>query len=379
MRVSGALLPLFFTPFLAAGCATHALLHNVVLDYDETVSRAQAEMLLMNVARARHQRPVHFTTVSGIAATFDYRTSASIGGELAENPGISILTPSIGVSRSENPTISIVPIQGEEFTLRLLTPLDESVFSFFYHQGVDSTLLLGLIAHGVILEREGARRVYLNNPQEAEDTVEFDRVVSRLWDLSRRRVLEVGPLVFEDSWAVEHGDAPSAKDLAEIIDGGYDFQVREGKSVLSRRVVGQRAITNYDPATLPNTERVDLHRRAQQYPAYFILLDIRATAEGESSLRGWVKLRSVSAILDAIGAGVGPPSTTRSDATLRVVESVEPIAGSLFSVSYEGLYYSVPRDDENRNQTAFRVLYRLYQMAFSGLSGTPVPPVTIAK
>jgi hypothetical protein len=47
---------------LVQGCATRASLHRVVLDYDDAVSQAQAEMLLLNVARAKHQRPFHLTT-----------------------------------------------------------------------------------------------------------------------------------------------------------------------------------------------------------------------------------------------------------------------------------------------------------------------------
>jgi hypothetical protein len=364
---------------LAPGCAARASLHRVVLDYDETVGRAQAEMLLLNIARARHHRPVHFTTVSGIAATFDYRANAGIGGEIAESPGISILTPSFGVSVSENPTISILPIQGEEFTRRLLTPLDESVFGFFYHQGVDPVLLLRLIGHGVIVEQQAGRVVYLNDPQERDDIEAFGRVVTRLGDLHRSRRLEVGPLVFEETWNVDRTAMPTASDLAELIDRGYDFRSGAADGVLVRRVVGRRAITNYDPATLTNSERAELQRRAQEYPAYFALLDIRPDGDGDDGLRGWVKLRSMSGILDAIAAGVQGPEGPQGEVPLRVVESDAPLATSLFDVRYEGQCYSLPREPGNGNQSAFRVLYRLYQMTVSELPDTPVPPVTIAK
>ena len=45
-------------------------------------------------------------------------------------PGIDSLGLSLGASVSENPTLSIVPIQGEEFTRRVLTPMDASKFEF---------------------------------------------------------------------------------------------------------------------------------------------------------------------------------------------------------------------------------------------------------
>ena len=76
----------------------------------------------MNIARARHHRPVHFTAVSSVAATFDFRTSAGIRGgfgpvvDSRERP----LNLEYSASVAENPTITIVPITGEEFTKRVL-------------------------------------------------------------------------------------------------------------------------------------------------------------------------------------------------------------------------------------------------------------------
>lgn len=367
---------LLLVAVLTQGCASRATLHKVVLDYDETVSRAQAEMLLLNVARARHQRPLHFTTVSGIAATFDYRTDAALGGALAENPGISILTPSVGVSASENPTISIVPIQGEEFTRRLLTPLDESIPAFFYHQGVKPELLLRLIAHAIIVQSKGERALHLNDPLGPDS--DFDQFTSLVGDFDESRKLDVGPLVFEESWDVGDASAPSASDLVGIVEQGYDYRSGPGGGILSRRLVGRQVITNYDLATLSNAERIELQRRAQEYPPYFVLVDIRAQSASERDLQGWIKLRSLSSIVDATANAMDGQGSGAKQA-LRIVESLEPPRNSLFTVAYEGLYYSLGVDEARQDPVAFRVLYRLYQMAVSELSGTAVPPVTIAK
>ncbi len=363
---------------LASGCLSRAALHTVVLEYDETVSRSQAEMLLVNVARARHGRPLHFTTVSGIAATFDFRTEASVGGELAENPGISILTPSLGFGVSEAPTISIVPIQGEEFTRRLLTPLDESILGFFYHQGVDADVLLPLVVHGLIVETDSGRRL-LPNAHDADGGGEaFDRALRTVSELARAQRLEVGPLVFEESWPLASASAPAAADLAGLVERGYDFRSSEEGGLLVRRVVGRQVLTNYDPATLSNAERVEMQRRAQEYPSYFVYVDLRPGG-GVEGLRGWIKLRSLTGILDAIAASIVPPHDTGSGAPLRVLEADGPVPESLFEVRYEHRRYAVPRDDAGRNAAAFGVLYRLYQMTVAEVPGAAVPSVTIAK
>ena len=46
---------------------------------------------------------------------------------------------SVGVSAAENPTVTIVPIQGKEFTGRVLTPLEDTAFEFPVFQGVPKT------------------------------------------------------------------------------------------------------------------------------------------------------------------------------------------------------------------------------------------------
>ena len=69
---------------LLAGCLSPIAMHRAVIEYDRTVYRVESELLLLNIARARHYRPVHFTAVSSVAATFTFGSRpASSGGFLA--------------------------------------------------------------------------------------------------------------------------------------------------------------------------------------------------------------------------------------------------------------------------------------------------------
>ena len=54
------------------GCLSPIAMHQAVLSYDQTVTQVSSEQLLLNIVRARYHRPVHFTTVSSVAATFDF-------------------------------------------------------------------------------------------------------------------------------------------------------------------------------------------------------------------------------------------------------------------------------------------------------------------
>jgi hypothetical protein len=58
-------------------------MHRAVIEYDRTVDRVEAELLPLNIARARHYRPVHFTAVTSVAATFDFRVKAGVLGRIS--------------------------------------------------------------------------------------------------------------------------------------------------------------------------------------------------------------------------------------------------------------------------------------------------------
>ena len=139
--------------FMLAGCLSPIALNRAVMAYDEAVSDATYEQLLINIVRAGHHQPLHFTRVSNIAATFDFRFSAGATPALTGNASSS-LVPIFGGSIAENPTISIVPIQGEEFTKRVLTPFHHVKLALLLRQHFDIDLLLRLMAQEVHLQSQ---------------------------------------------------------------------------------------------------------------------------------------------------------------------------------------------------------------------------------
>jgi hypothetical protein len=109
---------------LLSSCASNIALDHAVIAYDTTTANSISKQLLLNIARARHNQPMHFTAISNIAATYKFTVNAGIGGAATGERG-GLLIPLIGSSAEENPTVSISPMQGDEFTQRLLTPFQE--------------------------------------------------------------------------------------------------------------------------------------------------------------------------------------------------------------------------------------------------------------
>ena len=75
-------MPLLYTllylssAMVLSGCLSPIALNRAVSAYDDAITSAASKQLLMNIARAHHHQPIHFTGVSNVAATFDFRFNA---------------------------------------------------------------------------------------------------------------------------------------------------------------------------------------------------------------------------------------------------------------------------------------------------------------
>lgn len=385
------------------GCLSPIAMHRAVIEYDRTVSYVEADLLLLNIARARYHRPVHFTAVSSVAATFDFRTSAGISGGLGRAPEAAERAINLEYSASvaENPTITIVPITGEEFTKRVLRPLDEDKFEFLVRQGYDINMVLRLMARGIAFDDEHGPLVLFNAPSQGEGYREFRRRLLHLAGLDMERQLFVGPILFEESHTVRTNRPPNPDEVVAALEKGFRWEGDdEGKvHTVRRKAVGRLVIANYDPARLSNEERRHLHEEAQRAPLDSILVDIRpGNPGGDYPLHGSILLRSMNAIIGFVARSieeeqemmVSPDVRTkmvvRNPArTLEIEESDSKPGDYEFSVPFDGRYYSIRKYPVSQgmvpswNQEAFAVLSNLFQMTVTDLTKYPTPAIAIAK
>jgi hypothetical protein len=379
--------------FALAGCIGPVALHQAVLGYDKTVHRLESEMLLLNIARMHHNLPDHYTVTSAIAATFDYRTYASFGGELPGfDTGKDKFLFGAGATAAENPTLSIVPVQGEEFTRRILAPMEEEKFGFLIFQGAPIDLLMRLMADGIeVQKRDGTfGHFILNHPKAPEEYRDFRRRALHLRWLNKNRNLFVGPVRFSEGVRARLAGAPTAGDLARALEKGYRWrQMDGGEYELTREVTGRVAVTNYDPRTLSNAERTALNARAAANPKNFVLLDIRpGFPGGDYPLFGAIKLRSLNVVLSFLAEGisntkefdVSPDPRTgpinRNPCRALAVEVTDSMPPTVLRTEFGGRHYFIP--DTSWDRKAFVILYKLFQMTVTGVSAVGVP-ITIAK
>src|SRR5215510_1682723 len=281
-----------------SGCLSPIALNRAVVVYDEAVTDALAKQLLINIARAHQHQPIHFTGVSNIAATFDFRVSAGATPALTGDASRALM-PVFGGSVAENPTFSIVPIEGEEFTKRLLTPFQETKFILLLRQRYDIDLMLRLMAQELRIRQSGQEVAYRNTPADRAGYEMFRRVVVHLSAIQDQNQLHAEPLIYNRTWTIPANSVTAEGFQALQKEYHVTYNQKDNSYTLLKQITGPILITNYDPYTLSPEERARLINETEE--GYFndVSFDIRpGQFGGEYSLKGDFRLRSFYGILN---------------------------------------------------------------------------------
>jgi len=363
----------------------------MTLAYNDSTADVISKQLLLNIARASYNQPIHFSGISNIAATMNFQANAGVTPALTGNSGTTLM-PTFGGSVSENPTISIVPMEGEQFTQRLLTPLSEDKLTLLLRQNIDVDLLLRLVT--LEFRTPSEEGVYHNRPRNREDYATFRRIVLHLSSIQDRDQLYAEPLIFERHWTLPSESINGKAFQALEHEYSITRDAKEPMYHLTRQVIGRTVLTNYDPLLLSNEERTRLNDEAEKNASNDLLVDIRPEFPGgEYPLHGKFRLRSFSNIMYFIGRSITvepeldvpkdqrtPPVTDNPVAVIAIAESDSPPADADLAVKYRDKYFAVkPSPDSSWNQTAFRVLSQIFQMTVTELPKSGAPSITIAK
>lgn len=385
-----------FAVLALSGCVSPMALNRAVVAYDNAIIDAVSQQLLINIARARHHQPVHFTAVSNIAATFDFRANAGATPALGGMAG-GVLMPIFGGSIAENPTISIVPIEGEEFTKRLITPLSQNKFTLLLRQRYDIDLLLRMMAREVHIKKNSLQEIYRNRPDERPSYEMFRRVVLHLSAIQDKNQLYAEPLIFERAWTIPANSVTAEGFQALQKEFFVRYNMQDNTYALRKQVSGPILITNYDPSTLSSEELAQLSETTGDWITNEVAFDIRPNYPGgEWPIKGVFQLRSFHSILNFLGRSLGedpeyhvekdprtPPIAKDENpvSTMELVVSDSPLPKADISIRSHGQYYAVntaePLARWNRN--AFQLLYLLFQMTITDVPRVGVPSITIAK
>lgn len=382
---------------LITGCVSPMALNRAVIAYDDAVTDAISQQLLINIVRAHHRQPVHFTGVSNIAATFTFHANAGATPALGGLAGATML-PIFGGGVSESPTISIVPIEGEDFTKRLLTPFPQSKLTLLLRQRFDVDLLLRMMAQEVrMLNSAEQHSSYRNDPSDKVGYEMFRRVVLHLSAIQDKNELYVEPMPLMQTWTIPASSIAAEGFQALQKEFIVRYNMEDNTYTLRKQVPGPILITNHDPGTLSDAEREALHDLAGDWNVSDIAFDIRPDHYGgEWPISGVFRLRSFHSILGFLGKSLGKESgyhvekdprtssilwNENPDLTMEFVVSNTPPAEVDFSIRWNDRYYAVNTQGQHArwNRDAFQLLFLLFQMTVTDIPRVGVPSITIAK
>jgi hypothetical protein len=305
------------------------------------------------------------------------------------------LMPIFGGSVAENPTISIVPIEGEEFTKRLLTPYQDTKFLLLLRQRYDVDLLLRLMAQELRITQNGQEVAYHNNPEDRTGYEMFRRVVLHLSAIQDHNKLYVEPLVYNRTWTIPANSVTAEGFQSLQKEYLVTYSQKDNTYTLQKELTGRTLMTNYDPATLSPDERARLIDEAGDGHPNDVYFDIRpGHIGGEYPLKGDFRLRSFNRILHFLGRSLGEDPEYHVDRDPRTPAVLENPVHTMelllsdgapseadLSIKFRGKHYSVNTTGPlaRWNRKAFQMLYLLFQMTVSEVPRVGVPSITIAK
>src|SRR2546425_1281992 len=219
---------------LISGCASFGpqSLQQTRLQYNEAVKKTTEEQLLLNIVRLRYTDTPSSLAVSAIAAQFEITRNFQLtpffvasGAEIAKT--WAAVLPQLGIGAADRPTFSLTPLDDQEFTRKLFTPLP-----------LDGLVYLAKTTWPI----STVFRLYLENlnwvpnaqtasgptPRRSPTFEEFRRGVLALQTLQDRE-----QIVFGNEERVEPQGSPlpansvTARDMLEAAKNGFEYRLDE--------------------------------------------------------------------------------------------------------------------------------------------------------
>ncbi len=165
---------------LVAGCASTGQVADQVVKSNLAQESAQNQLLLLNIVRAYHRRPMHFTQISAI------RLPVGIG-----NPSFTIPTPfgpdfsqqiyNVSTSIAVQQGVDTTVLNSQEFTRGITTPMPPSLLLYYLDQGWPQQMVLHLFVRKVeIYKGKELVRGYINYPENPKAFAAFSAVMADL-------------------------------------------------------------------------------------------------------------------------------------------------------------------------------------------------------
>jgi hypothetical protein len=336
---------------LAALCACSAQLGPRALPaaregYGEAIARSSDEQLLLNLVRLRYRDNPLFLEVGSVVTHFSLTAGATASAGIANGTGTArtlALGGSLGYA--EDPTVTYAPLQGEDFAVRLLSPISPTNLVLLSQSGWSVERLM-LCCVQRVNGLKNAISAAGPTPDLAPDFADFQRLARLLRQLQIAGLLEVEP-------------AEDGKTLLLRLDptagGPHEEEAREvhrllgaGPEVVTFRIVSALAKRKPDEVALTGRSLLSV--------LFYLSQAVEAPAADEAAGRVTVTRGADGRRLDWAAATGG---------LFRVHSSAGPPADAAVAVRYRGSWFYIADADLN-SKTTFSLLSYLFALKAGG-------------
>jgi hypothetical protein len=403
---------------LAAACAAALLavggcmsgpraLQETRLYYNEVIKATTEQQLLLNIVRLRYADTPSSLSVANVAAQFEVVRSLSLVPFFATsgaepNRSYSTVLPGGTVSTADRPTVSYVPIDDQEFTRKLFTPLTLDGVIYL----VKTTWPIGTVFR-LFLENmnwvPNAEFASGPTPRTPPPYADFLRGILALEALQREGRMVI---VSEDRDEPVGGPLPAsaitAASMVEAAKAGFEWQPEAGGKTwrLVRKV--KQPVLLLDPAALGTPEAREFVRTFRLKPGEtrYVLtteavqpFDARGGAVGDLAVLD-LETRSLLQALYFVSHGVEVPPEHAARRIARITVGADgrpfdwgpvthdvfrvrwasgkaPPANAHVAVFYQDHWFYVDASDLDTKAT-LSLLMELSRLELQGKSAAPV-------
>lgn len=148
-----------------SACSFDERIADHAIEYNKTVEKTRNSLLLLNILRAKHRQPMHFTALSQVRGKLTLKSTGSLGLSIPFGGDASNtfpLTPKLEISQTSSPSFDVAILDSKEFMSGILSPIEKSIFQFYLDQRWPTEVLLYLFIHKI--DQSGLEPTPINSP-----------------------------------------------------------------------------------------------------------------------------------------------------------------------------------------------------------------------
>ena len=340
-------------------------------NYNEAGDESSKEQLLLNIVRLRYGEPIYFVEVTSMLSQFSVAANAAISGwkndiHGAYGPALRAAyglrgdpsretTVSGNLHYSDTPTITYRPLQGEEFSKRVLAPIPPSIVIYLSHSGWSIDRLMFCCVQQI--NHIQNRQLQDTGTTPLPDNQEFVRVAELM-----KRLQDVGSATF--SIVVENGVPITVLHIPATIPG-LEKEVQELRQLLGYPLEGP--LTLQVTANTARREPTELAMLTRSVLGAMYALSQECAVPEEH-----VKRHEVPEINDS-----GEPDSMAK--WMQVKHSRVPQLDPFVQVFYNGHWYYIEKSDWSSKRTFALLTYLFSLQATDVIGGMPLVTIPTGR